>query len=55
MFLNTLLPMILGAVLFVISAIVLLKPENRRLKWPWVAGIIGLVMFILNGIRFLLY
>jgi|GEM_PF-3077554 len=46
---------LVGAVLLIVGIVILRKPENRQKIWPWVIAVIGLIMFILNGFRFLLY
>ena len=46
--------MLIGVVLVIIAAVILLKPENRKLKWPWAIGIVGIVGFIINLIGFIL-
>ena len=45
---------LIGVVLIAIAAIVLIKPENRTLKWPWAVGIVGVVGFIINLTGFIL-
>jgi len=43
-----------GVLLLIIGGVILLKPANRKKIWPWIIVIIGLMIFISNGIRFLL-
>jgi len=53
---NTLLPMgsiLLGAILIIFAVFVLIKnPESRKLTWPWVVGVIGIVVFLGNLVSF---
>ena len=45
---------VLGGILLIIAIVQLIKPENREKTWPWVVGVIGLLMLISNGIYLLL-
>ena len=47
-------PVLQGAILLVVGIVILLKPKNREKTWPWIIGVIGLLMLISNGIRFLI-
>ena len=53
---NTLLPIgsiLLGAILIIFAVFVLIKnPESRKLTWPWVVGVIGIVVFFGNLVSF---
>lgn len=44
---------VLGAILLIVAIVTLRKPENREKTWPWVIGVIGILMFISNGIHLL--
>ena len=44
---------VLAAILIIVAVVTLWKPENREKTWPWVIGVIGLLMLISNGIGLL--